>query len=141
MIILWDCGGKANKGRTFLFETELQQPLSTKLPRNSTGHRDVGTPKEQVGSNSVSETDHYDAGGFACMVQATYLSDQVIKALEMADFESKYNQLHGLDCALQTVLAVIMDQSQGRGGIYCTAIIILLRCVGRPIVDMQLTEE
>jgi hypothetical protein len=60
-------------------------------------------------------------------MQATYLLDQVIKALDMTDFESRYNQLHGLDHTLQTVLAVIMDQSQGRGGIYCTAIIILLR--------------
>lgn len=97
------------------------------MPRNTTSHRDDGAPRERVGSTSKSETDDINAGGFACVMQATYLLDQVVKALDMTDFESRYNQLHGLDHALQTVLAVIMDQSQGRGGIYCTAIIILLR--------------
>ncbi|GAM41448.1 hypothetical protein TCE0_042r14577 [Talaromyces pinophilus] len=115
--------------RTFLCETDLKHPLSTKLPRNTTSHRDDETSKERVSSTPKSETENIDAGGFACVMQATYLLDQVIKALDMTDFESRYNQLHGLDHTLQTVLAVIMDQSQGRGGIYCTAIIILLRAL------------
>lgn len=119
--------GGADKDRTFLCETDLRQPLSTKLPPNTSRHRDDGASKKRVGSISKSESDGIDTGGFACVMQATYLLDQVIKALDMGDFESRYNQLHGLDHALQTVLAVIMDQSQGRGGIYCTVIIILLR--------------
>ncbi|RAO65524.1 uncharacterized protein BHQ10_001536 [Talaromyces amestolkiae] len=118
---------KVDMYRTVLCETDLKQPLSTRLPRNTTGHRPKGSPRQRVGSSAKSETDDSDAGGFACIVQATYLSDQVVKALDMADFESRYNQLYGLDCALRTVLAVIMDQSQGRGGVYCTAIIVLLR--------------
>lgn len=117
----------ANKCRTFLCETNIEQPLSTKLPRNNTAHRHEGSSKQRIGSIAKSETDDSDAGSFACVVQAIYLSDQVVQALDMADFESRYNKLYGLDCALRTVLAVIMDQSQGRGGIYCTAIIVLLR--------------
>jgi hypothetical protein len=118
---------KSDKDRTFSCETDLQQPLSTRISRNSTSQCDERSSEEPISISSKSDTEDIDTGGFACVVQATYLSDQVIKALDMPDFESRYNQLHGLDHALQTVLAVIMDQSQGRGGIYCTAIIILLR--------------
>ncbi|EED24290.1 conserved hypothetical protein [Talaromyces stipitatus ATCC 10500] len=116
-IVIWE--------RTILCEiANLQRPLTTRIPGSLADYRDGTTLHKAGASGSESDTDAFK---FSCAVQGTWLLDQVIKTLDMTDPEARYNQLHGLDHTIQGVLVVILNQSQGKGGIYCTAIRILLR--------------
>lgn len=63
------------------------------------------------------------------MTQAAWLLDQVFKSLEEQDIDSRLVQLDRLDHAFQISLALTMEQSQGRWGLFCTANAIMIRAL------------
>lgn len=68
-----------------------------------------------------------ESDGYTSVTQAAWLLDQVFKSLEEQDIDSRLVQLDRLDHALQTSLALTMEQSQGRWGLFCTANAIMIR--------------
>jgi hypothetical protein len=68
-----------------------------------------------------------DNDGYTSVTQAAWLLDQVFKSLEEQDIDGRLVQLQRLDHALQTSLALTMEQSQGRWGLFCTANAIIIR--------------
>lgn len=68
-----------------------------------------------------------DCGGRTSVTQAVWLLDQVFKSFEEQDIDARLFQLDRLDHALQTSLAITMEQSQGRWGLFCTANAIIIR--------------
>ncbi|KAF7585881.1 hypothetical protein BBP40_009941 [Aspergillus hancockii] len=121
--------------RTFFCElVEPQQPLASRVPS-----RDARLPTEPEAPNydpalppgsipsSVSFAHH--PGGFACMAQATWLLDDVFQALAEADLDVRLGLFDRLDQALRKLLAVFMEQSQGRWGPFCTANAIIIRAL------------
>lgn len=76
-----------------------------------------------AGLNSTPET----TGGFACLAQAAWLLDEVFKAIEVTDLDTRLTQLDGLNHTLRTVLAVVMDKDQGAWGSFCAANMMIIR--------------
>ncbi|KAJ5497894.1 hypothetical protein N7453_006945 [Penicillium expansum] len=68
-----------------------------------------------------------DCGGRTSVTQAVWLLDQVFKSFKEQDIDARLFQLDRLDHALQTSLAITMEQSQGRWGLFCTANAIIIR--------------
>lgn len=81
-----------------------------------------------TGSKAISPAEHTpNASGFGCIAQATWLLDEVFKTIEMTDADARLNRLDGLDHTLRTVLAVIMNESGGAWGTFCTANGMIIR--------------
>lgn len=68
-----------------------------------------------------------ESDGYTSVTHAAWLLDQVFKSLEEQDIDCRLVQLDRLDHALQASLALTMEQSQGRWGIFCTANAIMIR--------------
>ncbi|KAF4768264.1 hypothetical protein HAV15_002727 [Penicillium sp. str.  len=80
-----------------------------------------------------------ESDGYTSVTQAAWLLDQVFKSLEEQDIDSRLVQLDRLDHALQTSLALTMEQSQGRWGLFCTANAIMIRAlyiIHRHVIDL-----
>lgn len=122
--------------RTFFCElTDFNQPFATRFPDSQ-----ARLPKETYSSNdevhvaikqspNPSDTSITDGGGFSCVAQAAWLLDQVFKTIEVSDINARLIQLDGFDHTLQTFLAIVMDQAEGRWGMFCTANAIIIRSV------------
>ena len=90
----------------------------------------VGDEASSITRNTVlvsSLTSTREIGGFACAAQATHLLDQVIRALALPDPDNRLLLLQGLDDAIQSFLTLILSQCQGRTGVNCAAIAIVIR--------------
>ncbi|KAJ5263600.1 hypothetical protein N7478_011205 [Penicillium angulare] len=105
------------------------QPLASRVPA-----RESRLPTEPMLAipntmpNALSPTESAsNASGFGCIAQATWLLDELFKTIEMSDADDRLNRLDGLDHTLRTVLAVIMDQSGGAWGTFCTANGMIIR--------------
>lgn len=108
---------------------DFYQPLATRVPS-----RESSLPTEPALTNapirhsnpplrdSASQT-----GGFACMAQATWFLDEVLSTIQNTDLDTRLRHLEKLDHALRTVLAMIMNQSGGEWGTYCSANAIFIR--------------
>ncbi|CAG9988225.1 unnamed protein product [Clonostachys byssicola] len=66
-------------------------------------------------------------GGFSRMAQATYFLDQLRKAFEVDDIDSRLLLLSRLDTNIQAFLSLVMPQCQEEPGIYCSAMNITIR--------------
>jgi hypothetical protein len=86
---------------------------------------------ESVPYVPVSCLSSIDVGAFGRAAQAAWLLDQVLKGFEIPSLGSRLIQLRNLDTALQTFLGVVMQQCDGKGGIFCEAIAITIRSVHR----------
>ncbi|KAJ5649994.1 uncharacterized protein N7484_003717 [Penicillium longicatenatum] len=104
---------------------ESQQPFAMRVPP-----REARLPTEPtLASFAVSKSRSplnepiatETTGGFACMAQATWLLDEVFKAMEVTDLDARLTQLDGLDHTLRTVLTVVMNRDQGAWGSFCAA--------------------
>lgn len=117
------------RNRTIACElSDFKQAFATQLPDK--GFKIPGEPDAKNHTAGISPKDGIiasDPGAFACLAQATYLLDQIFQTLNEKDLGSRYYRLDGLDHTTRTVLAVIMEQSQGKNGIHCTAIVVILR--------------
>ncbi|KAJ5306859.1 hypothetical protein N7508_005874 [Penicillium antarcticum] len=120
--------------RTILSEAEVQQPV---LSRFAEGQ--VSLPREPVSLEWDSDLFNdivskrcpnvEDCDGLARVTQAIWLLDQVFKASEERDVTVRLAQLDKLDYSLRGCLALTMDQSQGRWGLFCTANAIIFRAL------------
>lgn len=68
-----------------------------------------------------------NCNGLARVTQAVWLLDRVFKAFEEQDVDVRLAQLDKLDYSLRGCLALTMDQSEGRWGLFCTANAIIFR--------------
>ncbi|CAH0051974.1 unnamed protein product [Clonostachys solani] len=66
-------------------------------------------------------------GGFGRMAQATCFLDQLRKAFEVDDIDSRLLLLSRLDTNIQAFLSLVMPQCQEEPGIYCSAMNITIR--------------
>lgn len=109
---------------------DFHQPLATRVPS-----RESSLPTEPAlantsirhSSNPLLHDSAPQAGGFACMAQATWFLDEVLHTIQTTDLDTRLRHLDKLDHALRTVLAMIMDQSGGEWGTYCSANAIFIR--------------
>ncbi|KAJ5617965.1 hypothetical protein N7537_003079 [Penicillium hordei] len=90
--------------------------------------------------NSLSSS-FVDCDGYASVTQAAWLLDQVFKSLEVQDIDSRLVLLDRLDHAFQTSLALTMEQSQGRWGLFCTANAIMIRHIIELTAEMTPSQE
>jgi hypothetical protein len=81
----------------------------------------------------VSATSLPGVGSFGREAQATYLFDRVRVAIEHG--EAIANNLYHIGRDLQNLLAVVMDQVDGKVGVYCGAIQMLITFVSFPQLD------
>lgn len=65
------------------------------------------------------------------MAQATCFLDQLHKAFEVDDIDSRLLLLSRLDTNIQAFLSLVMPQCQEEPGIYCSAMNITIRSVRR----------
>lgn len=115
---------KAHYHRTFYCEiTDSQQPFAIRVPPREARLPTEPTLESMAGLNSTPET----TGGFACLAQAAWLLDEVFKAIEVTDLDTRLTQLDGLNHTLRTVLAVVMDKDQGAWGSFCAANMMIIR--------------
>jgi hypothetical protein len=68
-----------------------------------------------------------EVGGFGRSAQAASLLDEVLKCFDARDLRARLIHLNSLDFTLQSFLNVVMEQRQGKWGIYCGAIAIAIR--------------
>jgi hypothetical protein len=68
-----------------------------------------------------------DHDGMGRVIQAIRLLDQVFKASKERDVYVKLAWLDRLDYLLRECLALVMDQAQGRWGLFCIANAVLFR--------------
>jgi hypothetical protein len=68
-----------------------------------------------------------DCEGLSRVTQAAWLLDQVLRACDGRDIDIRLAQLDKLDYALRACLALTMEQSDGRWGLFCTANAIIFR--------------
>lgn len=124
--------------RTFFCDVAIaEQPLVTIMPGgDSRLPAEPIVPKqsgllviESVPYVKVSFLSSANVCGFARAAQAAWLLDQVLKGFETPNLDSRLFQLQGLDGALQSFLGVLMQQSDGKGVIFCEAIAITIRSV------------
>lgn len=66
-------------------------------------------------------------GGFSRSAQASCLMDQVLKALDTPDIDSRLLLLDRLDTDIQAFLSLVMPQCPGQSGEYCAAVNIAIR--------------
>ena len=97
----------------------VQQPIISRFPDGK-----ISLPK-----NAVSQRCPYvdDCDGFDRVTQAVWLLDQVFKASEEREIDVRLAQFNKLDYSLRGCLALTMDQSKGRWGLFCTANAIIFR--------------
>lgn len=121
--------------RTFFCELDdFDQPFAARFPDIHTQlPRETYSPKDNNQFRPIQPTDTAEdairSGGYACIAQAAWLLDQVFKTIELTDIDAKLIQLDGLDHTLRTFLTIVMEQSQGKWGKFCTANAILIRSV------------
>ncbi|KAF7530120.1 hypothetical protein PCG10_005096 [Penicillium crustosum] len=82
-----------------------------------------------------------ESDGYARVTQAAWLLDQVFESLDEQDLDTRLVRLDRLDHALQTSLALTMEQSQGRWGLFCTANAIMIRHVIEITAEMTPSPE
>lgn len=88
--------------------------------------------KEIIPNRTISSLDLPEIGGFGRLAQAAFLLDEVLKALQIEDIDSRLVNLDAIDAALQKYLAVVMRQChEALGGFYCGAIALAIRSVHR----------
>lgn len=68
-----------------------------------------------------------ECNGLARLTQAVRLLDQVLKASEERHVDARLARLERLDYSLRTSLALTMEQSEGRWGLFCTTNAIIFR--------------
>ncbi|VUC27893.1 unnamed protein product [Clonostachys rosea] len=124
--------------RTFLCELETyNQPLLSIFPAG-----DARLPIESRVLDQLDILEHGslpnvplscltfpNLGGFSRMAQATCFLDQVLKAFEVNDIDSRLLLLSRLDTNIQAFLPLVMPQCQQEPGIYCSAMNITIRLV------------
>ncbi|CAI6088313.1 unnamed protein product [Clonostachys chloroleuca] len=122
--------------RTFLCELETNsQPLLSVFPAG-----DARLPFESQVLDHLDILSHGslpniplscltfpNLGGFSRMAQATCFLDQVRKAFEVDDIDSRLLLLSRLDTNIQAFLSLVMPQCQEEPGIYCSAMNITIR--------------
>jgi hypothetical protein len=110
--------------------TVIDQPLATIFPGGDArlpidlqvlDQLDILDP-ESVPNIPVSCLTSPRLGGFSRTAQATCLLDQVFKCFETSDIDSRLLQLDRLDSNIQAFLSLIMPNTVGQLGVYCTAI-------------------
>jgi hypothetical protein len=129
--------------RTFFCELDdFDQPFAARFPDvQAQLPRETYSSKDDNQFKPGQPTDTAEAsmrnGGYACIAQAAWLLDQVFKAIELTDIDAKLIQLGGLDSTLRTFLTIVMEQSKGKWGKFCTANAILIRLVFQ-VVDLDI---
>ncbi|KAJ5187707.1 hypothetical protein N7449_010701 [Penicillium cf. viridicatum] len=134
--------------RTIFCEVDtVHQPLISRCPdKDPRLHKTISqkwnpacSPEALIPEGNSSS--FVDCDGYTSVTQAAWLLDQVFKSLEEQDIDSRLVQLDRLDHAFQTSLALTMEQSQGRWGIFCTANAIMIRHVIELTAEMTPSQE
>lgn len=115
--------------------TITEQPLASAIPSGSARLPTEPSILEQSDLSNLEPVPYVPVsclrsikvGGFARTAQAAWLLDQVLKGFGISNLDTALFQLQGLDTALQSFLGVLMQQCNGKGGIFCEAIAITIR--------------
>lgn len=118
------------------------RPLATR-PIRENDYLPLEPEEIDVGRNSAQPTFRYfvsatqlpKVGSFGREAQATYLYDKVRVSIETG--ESVVAKLYHLGRELQGLLAVVMEQLDGRWGIYCGATQMLITFVAFLFLSMS----
>lgn len=113
------------------------QPLVTAFPSGDArlpiepqvfANIDVTEPKF-LPNVAVSCLTSADIGGFGRTAQATCLLEQVLRAFDSADINSKLLQLDRINTMTREFLALVMLQCSNTAGIFCSAVNVAMRSV------------
>ncbi|KAL4902750.1 hypothetical protein BDW74DRAFT_157505, partial [Aspergillus multicolor] len=120
--------------RTFLCELPIvHQPLGSMVPTGEerlpleSSILDQGNPAAALKSSPVHALVTPQVGGFARAAQAAWLLDGVLHALSLTDPDQQQAHLADCDRKLQSLLAIVMQQNEGKYGEFCPAIALILR--------------
>jgi hypothetical protein len=120
--------------------TVPEQPLLTvvpganaRLPSEPEALAQVNGPDLGLRPNfTVSSPTSEEVGGFGRAAQAALLLDQVLRSFQTSSLDDRLVQLEGLDTALQTFLAVVMQQGHDKPSSFCGAIALAIRSIPHP---------
>ncbi|KAJ5641466.1 hypothetical protein N7490_005466 [Penicillium lividum] len=121
--------------RTFLCELAIvDQPLGSVIPAHDNylpiepAILDQKNPAVALTSHvAIQALNSPGVGGFGRSAQAAWLLDGVLQGLSMTDPDQKHTYLTECDRALQSFLAVVMEQHGGNYGIFCVPIALTIR--------------